>query len=79
MAGIRMGEIAAMAKTARPTLSMMLNGQIRTEARQVAIWKAYKRLSGATCSLDHFWGDLLNDNLKPAFGSVGPRETNSTE
>jgi len=60
-AGVRMGDLAKTARISRPSLSNHVVGRRRNRLVQLAIWDAYRRLTGRHVSLRGFWGGLLRE------------------
>jgi len=57
--GHRLGDLAEAARISQGSLSNYLAG-IRSDRRvQVAIWAAFRDLTGQSISLERLWGDLL--------------------
>jgi len=57
-AGIPMGRLAKASGLSGPSLTQYLNGHTRNALGQIAILKAFRKLSRQTISIADFWGVL---------------------
>ena len=58
-AGVKLGDLARAAGVSQPTISVYLAGRLARPATQLAIFQAFRRLSGQPVTMVEFWGDLL--------------------
>jgi len=57
--GVRLGDLARASNLAPSSFSHYLSARVRNLNGQLAIWRAFRRLTGRRITMREFWGELL--------------------